>query len=216
MNEETIRRIVADPHVFAEQAFTVLRQLVKMANDERTVVVARELVIRVLALRAELRDGYDDLLDSLVRQVGLYPYVDQSRSRSFADQVTIEAHRVPGITETRLFHSLQLEVFQGLVRSDNVVLSAPTSVGKSLVIDAVLATQLHRVSVIVVPTIALIDETRRRVGGSLGQSHDIITHPAQKRLDDGRPTVYVLTQERALARKDLEDVNFFVIDEFYK
>jgi hypothetical protein len=216
MNEETIRRIVADPQVFAEQAFTVLRQLVKMANDERTVVVARELVIRVLALRAELRDGYDDLLDSLVRQVGLYPYVDQSRSRSFVDQVTIEAHRVPGITETRLFHSLQLEVFQGLVRGDNVVLSAPTSVGKSLVIDAVLATQQHRVSVIVVPTIALIDETRRRVGGSLGQSHDIITHPAQKRLDDGRPTVYVLTQERALARKDLEDVDFFVIDEFYK
>lgn len=216
MDEQTIRRLLADPRSFAEQAFTILRQLVKMANDERTVVVARDLVIRVLALKAELTDGYDDLLDSLVRQVGLYPYVDQRKPRSFADQVTIEAHRVPGIRETRLFHSLQLEVFQGLVRGDNVVLSAPTSVGKSLVIDAVLATGRHRTSVIVVPTIALIDETRRRVGEALGQSHDIITHPAQTRLLDGRPTVYVLTQERALARKDLEDVDFFVIDEFYK
>lgn len=216
MEEETIRGLLADPQSFAEQAFPILRQLVRMANDERSVVVARELVIRVLALKADLRDGYDDLLDSLVRQVGLYPYVDQTRPRSFADQVTIEAHRVPGISEVRLFHSLQLEVFQGLARNDNIVLSAPTSVGKSLVIDAVLATQRHKVSVIVVPTIALIDETRRRVGQSLGKSHDIITHPAQKRLDDGRPTVYVLTQERALGRKDLIDVDFFVIDEFYK
>ena len=216
MDEETIRRLLAEPRSFTENSFEILRQLVKMANDERTVVVARDLVIRVLALKAELPQGYDDLLDSLVRQVGLYPYVDQNRSRSFADQVTIEAHRVPGIRETRLFHSLQLEVFQGLVRGDNVVLSAPTSVGKSLVIDAVLSTRRHRTSVIVVPTIALIDETRRRVGEALGHSHDIITHPAQKRLDDGRPTVYVLTQERALARKDLDDVDFFVIDEFYK
>lgn len=216
MDEKTIRRLLDEPRSFAENAFEILRHLVKMANDERTVVAARDLVIRVLALKAELRQCYDDLLDSLVRQVGLYPYVDQNRPRSFQDQVTIEAHRVPGIKETRLFHSLQLEVFQGLVRGENVVLSAPTSVGKSLVIDAVLATRRHRTSVIVVPTIALIDETRRRVGEALGQSHDIITHPAQKRLDDGRPTVYVLTQERALARKDLDDVDFFVIDEFYK
>jgi len=216
MEEETIRRLLADPRSFTESAFPILRELARMANDERSVVVARELVIRVLALKAELRDGYDDLLDSLVRQVGLYPYVDQTRLRSFADQVAIEAHRVPGIKEGRLFHSLQLEVFQGLIRNDNIVLSAPTSVGKSLVIDAVLATRRHKISVIVVPTIALIDETRRRVGQSLGQSHDIITHPAQKRLDDGRPTVYVLTQERALSRTDLADVDFFVIDEFYK
>jgi hypothetical protein len=85
-----------------------------------------------------------------------------------------------------------------------------------LVIDAFLATKRKKRSVIIVPTIALIDETRRRVGMSLGQSHDIITHPAQKRLDDGRPTVYVLTQERALGRTDLDDIDFFVIDEFYK
>ena len=144
MDEETIRRLLADPQSFAESAFPILRELVRMANDERSVVVARELVIRVLALKAQLRDGYDDLLDSLVRQVGLYPYVDQMRPRSFADQVAIEAHRVPGIMEGRLFHSLQLEVFQGLVRNDNIVRSAPTSVGKSLVIEAVLATKHHK------------------------------------------------------------------------
>lgn len=216
MDAETIRRLLGDRDTFAEHRFAILRALVGMANDERSVVAARELVIRMLALGAALNDGYDELLDSLVRQVGLYPYVDQNRPRGFEDQIVIEAHRVPGLKDNRLFHSLQLSIFQELVSGRNVVLSAPTSVGKSLVIDAVLATRQHKRAVIIVPTIALIDETRRRVGQSLGHSHDIITHPSQKRLDDGRPTVYVLTQERALSRTDLDDVDFFVIDEFYK
>ncbi|MEX6508836.1 DEAD/DEAH box helicase [Jiella sp. M17.18] len=216
MDADAIRRRLAEPDTFPEHRFAVLRDLVRMANDQRTVATARELVIRVLSLREALYDGYDELLDGLVRQVGLYPYIDQDRPRSFEDQVVIEAHRVHGLAENRLFHSLQLSVFQELVSGRNVVLSAPTSVGKSLVIDAILATGRHKRAVIVVPTIALIDETRRRVGASLGHSHDIITHPSQKRLDDGRPTVYVLTQERALSRNDLEDVDFFVIDEFYK
>lgn len=216
MDTQTIRRHLGDRDAFVENRFAILGALVRMANDDRNAVVARELVIRTLALRTTLDAGYDELLDSLVRQVGLYPYVDQNRARSLEDQLVIEAHRVPGLKDDRLFHSLQLSVFQELVGGRNVVLSAPTSVGKSLVIDAVLATRRHKRAVIIVPTIALIDETRRRIGQSLGQSHDIITHPGQRRLDDGRPTVYVLTQERALGRKDLDDVDFVVIDEFYK
>lgn len=216
MDPETIRRHLSNRDAFVENRFAVLGALVRMANDERSAVVARELVIRTLALRTALDAGYDELLDSLVRQVGLYPYVDQNRPRTFEDQLVIEAYRAPGLKDDRLFHSLQLSVFQELVGGRNVVLSAPTSVGKSLVIDAILATRRHKRAVIIVPTIALIDETRRRIGHSLGQSHDIITHPSQRRLDDGRPTVYVLTQERALSRKDLDDVDFFVIDEFYK
>lgn len=136
--------------------------------------------------------------------------------RSLEDQILIEAHRVHGVGGERFFHSLQLSVFQELVAGRNVVLSAPTSVGKSLVIDAILATGKHQRAVIIVPTIALIDETRRRITSSLSRTHDIITHPSQARRDDGRPTVYVLTQERALGRDDLHNADFFVIDEFYK
>jgi hypothetical protein len=216
MELHQIRECLAQPDKLAEFRFPVFREVARLANDERTVAVARDLIIRLLALKNTLTDGYDALLDALVREVGLFPYADQSRSDGIEDQILIEAHRVHGVGEERLFHSLQLSVFQELVNGRNVVLSAPTSVGKSLVIDAVLATRRHRRAVIIVPTIALIDETRRRIVSSLGFSHDIITHPTQVRLDDGRPTVYILTQERALGRKDLADADFFVIDEFYK
>jgi len=211
-----VRECIADPAKLAEHRFSVFQHVTRLANSDSTVATARDLIIRLLALKGALADGYDVLLDSLVRGVGLFPYADRSRHLPLEDQMLLEAHRVTGVGEDRFFHSLQLSVYQELVKGRNVVLSAPTSVGKSLVVDAVLATEMHKRSVIVVPTIALIDETRRRIVSSLGGSHDIITHPSQERLDDGRPTVYVLTQERALARKDLDEVDFFVIDEFYK
>ncbi|KQT09050.1 hypothetical protein ASG40_10330 [Methylobacterium sp. Leaf399] len=216
METDLIRACLADPDKLAAQRFSIFREVARLANDERTVAMARELVIRLLAHKATLPEGYNALLDALVREVGLFPYADHAKGRDLEDQILVEAHRVHGVGEERFFHSLQLSVFQELVAGRNVVLSAPTSVGKSLVIDAVLATRRHKRAVIVVPTIALIDETRRRIASTLGQSHDIITHSSQTRLEDGRPTVYVLTQERALGRKDLGDVDFFVIDEFYK
>ena len=125
----------------------------------------------------------------------------------------VEAHRAP--FENMLFHTLQLHIFRILLSGKNVVLSATTSVGKSLVVDAVISAKKFNHVAIIVPTIALIDETRRRLTKSFATSHDIITHPTQK-SDPTRATIFVLTQERALARDDLDRVEFFVIDEFYK
>lgn len=68
---------------------------------------------------------------------------------------------------------------------------------------------------IVVPTIALIDETRRRLSKKFSEHCSVITHPSQKQ-NENKTNVYVLTQERVLQREDLMDVEFFVIDEFYK
>lgn len=216
MELDYIRECIADPEKMIEARLPIFREVTRLANREQTSAVARDLIIRLLPHKALLTDGYDDLLDALVREVGLYPYADQRKNAGLEDQMLFEAHRVHGVGQERFFHSLQLAVFQEIVNGRNVVLSAPTSVGKSLVIDAVLATRQHKKAVIIVPTIALIDETRRRITATLGGTHDIITHPSQDRLGDGRPTVYILTQERALGRNDLEDADFFVIDEFYK
>lgn len=216
MELDAIRECIADPQKMVDERFPIFQEITRLANREQTTRTARELIIRLLPHKALLTDGYDDLLEALVREVGLYPYADQRKNVGIEEQMLFEAHRVHGVGQERFFHSLQLAVFQEIVNGRNLVLSAPTSVGKSLVIDAVLATCQHKKAVIVVPTIALIDETRRRIVGSLGRTHDIITHPSQTRLNDGRPTIYILTQERALGRNDLEDADFFVIDEFYK
>lgn len=48
------------------------------------------------------------------------------------------------------------------------------------------------------PEVSLKPRTRGWFTATLGGTHDIITHPSQESLGDGRPTVYILTQERAL------------------
>ncbi|KTT65399.1 hypothetical protein NS319_18120 [Sphingomonas sanguinis] len=198
-----------------EDTFRVLRTISALANDSGRQSTARDLVIRALAIRDRIRPDFIPLLDSLVRVVGLIPYADPEQNRSIDDFYVLEAHRAPVPDGDLLFHTLQLQIFHDLLRRRNVVLSATTSVGKSLVVDAVIATGRFRHIAIIVPTIALIDETRRRLGGRFAASHDIITHPSQT-PDPHRPAVFVLTQERALARDDLGSVEFFVIDEFYK
>jgi hypothetical protein len=67
---------------------------------------------------------------------------------------------------------------------------------------------------LVVPTIALIDETRKRLS-RFSDVYKIVTHASQP-ADSERGTIYVLTQERVIERGDLDHLDLFVIDEFYK
>lgn len=215
MNYEEIKGLLANRELVRPNAFELLKSISNLANRSSEQSEARECVIRALAVQEEFPADYQELLDSLVRAVGLMPYVDVRRAATLEDLVEIEAHRAPIPERNYLFHTLQLQIYKDLLAARNVVLSATTSVGKSLVVDAVIASGKHRVIAIIVPTIALIDETRRRLMKNFSATHDVITHPTQ-RPDFARPTIFVLTQERALGRDDLADVEFFVVDEFYK
>ncbi|WP_122554313.1 DEAD/DEAH box helicase [Pseudomonas viridiflava] len=176
----------------------------------------RDLVIRFLDKFKLFDEVEQSLLLSLVRTVGLFPYITEHVDQvSAADRLAYEVHRVQGVEKGMVFHRLQAHVFHLLMQGRNVVLSASTSAGKSLVIDAVLAQGKFRKVVVIVPTIALIDETRRRLVRRFRESCNVITHPSQE-AQASVTNVYLLTQERVLQRDDLDDVDFFVIDEFYK
>src|SRR3546814_8321178 len=108
-----------------------------------------------------------------IRSVGLIPYTGPDNARSLDDHYLMEAHRasIPD-EEDYFFNKLQLQIYRDVVAGRNVVLSATTSVGKSMVVDAVIASGLYNVIAIIVPTIALIDETRRRLGRRFAQTQD--------------------------------------------
>lgn len=194
----------------------LLMGLSHIVNRSHPEWEGRDLVIRSLDKFKLFDEVEQSLLLSLVRTVGLFPYItDHLENVSFSDRLAYEVHRVEGVEKGMVFHRLQAHVFHLLMQGKNVVLSASTSVGKSLVIDAVLAQGKFRKVVVIVPTIALIDETRRRLVRRFRQSCNVITHPSQK-ANDSPINVYLLTQERVLQRDDLGDVDFVVIDEFYK
>ena len=122
-------------------------------------------------------------------------------------------HRPDNLDERTVFHRVQARIYELLLDGVSVVLSTPTSFGKSLIIDAVVAAKRFKNVVVVVPTIALIDETRRRLVQRFREDYKVITQTGQA---TGSRNIYVLTPERVADLGPVTSVEFFAIDEFYK
>jgi len=215
MNYETIKNSLASLSNDGSSTVDVLLAINAIVNRSNSDWEGRDLVIRALD-KFTLFDAVEQsLLLNMVRAVGLFPYITPHLSNmALSDRLAYEAHRVKGVEPGMVFHHLQAHVFSLIMQGQNVVLSASTSVGKSLVIDAVLAQRRFNKVVVIVPTIALIDETRRRLVKRF-RDFNLITHPSQEAVPDAT-NVYLLTQERVIQRPDLDDVGFFILDEFYK
>lgn len=160
---------------------------------------------------AEERLG--SVASGLLREVGLFPYI-QSERLEWRDRFAVESFRAPEELDL-IFHRAQAHAFEELLKRSNVVLSAPTSFGKTLLVDAAIASLQPDVVVLVVPTLALLDEQRRRLYGRFSKRYQIITRVDQE-IEPSKRTIFVLTQERLLERSDIENVDLFIIDEFYK
>ncbi len=191
-----------------------LREIARFSRDPTRVAEGRDRLIRFLD--AHVSAGVvGDIVDSLCVHFGLFPYVTSARdSLSTAEALALEFHR----PATRLgdgnfvFHSDQAAVFYRLLDGENIILSAPTSFGKSVILDALVQAEKWNNIVVIVPTVALIDEVRRRVV-RFSHLYNVITHPTQ---ESAARNIYVLTQERFLELPEIPDVDLFMIDEFYK
>ncbi len=215
MNYETIKNKLAKLGDDGALTIDVLPAINTIVNRSDSEWEGRDLVIRALDKFKLFDEVEQSLLINMVRAVGLFPYITPHlSSTALSDRLAYEAHRVEGVEQGMVFHHLQAHVFSLIMQGRNVVLSASTSVGKSLIIDAVLAQRRFKKVVVIVPTIALIDETRRRLVKRF-KDFNLITHPSQEAVSD-TTNVYLLTQERVLQRPDLADAEFFVLDEFYK
>ncbi|XVV37191.1 DEAD/DEAH box helicase [Streptomyces sp. CA-100214] len=191
--------------------FEILKLISHLIRDGQQQSSARELLLRILDQPSQF-SGYAELLDSLLRTAGLFPYATPS-NLSLPDLIAYEAHRpLDYDNEDVVFHEVQAKVYRRLMSGENVILSAPTSFGKSLVLDALIASGKFSNVAVVLPTIALIDETRKRLSRFRGQ-YRIITHPTQSL---GERNLLVMTQERILDLPELPELDLFMIDEFYK
>ena len=216
MDYGAIRAALADQRAVETNSFGLLREIARLVNQRSTHNEGRDLVIRALAISDAFPESEREILTSLVRSVGLFPYMTaELAAADLDDYLAYELHRAENMGGSIIFHSLQAKIFHQLMSGANVVLSASTSVGKSLIIDALVASGKFRKIVVIVPTIALIDETRRRLLERFGERCTVVTHPTQQE-QPAKLNVYVLTQERVLQRTDLSNTDLFVVDEFYK
>ncbi len=147
---------------------------------------------------------------------GLYPYVDPQYLGKSA-LLRYEYHKSSNLkrgNEDIYLHEEQKEIADTLQRGDSVILSAPTSFGKSLIIEEVIASKKYKNVVIIQPTLALLDETRKKLK-KYDKSYRIIVSTSQDPNSEGS-NIFLFTGERVVEYAKFPAIDFFVIDEFYK
>ncbi|MCK7593708.1 DEAD/DEAH box helicase [Pseudomarimonas salicorniae] len=180
-------------------------------NTPETLEVIPRLA-EIVPKRPELA-SYREPLSALARLSGLWNYIDKEAATE-ADVLLAESVTLPELDGVTL-HREQVEALNDLLAGRNLILSAPTSFGKSLLIDALLASSKYRRVAIVLPTIALLDEFRRRLRRRFPDRFAVVMHPSDS-ADEDTPTIFLGTQERLIHRTDLGTLDLTVVDEFYK
>jgi len=175
---------------------------------------ARNQLILLLDYHEQNNIPYSPLVNHLIRETGLYPYI-QTENADWEDRYVHEVFKVPTSSrEVSTLHREQSLLLKKLLDGDNIAVSAPTSFGKSFVIDAFISIKNPCNIVIIVPTIALTDETRRRLYKKFANEYKIIT---TTEVELGDKNIFIFPQERAINYVNkIDDLDILIVDEFYK
>ncbi|MGY2238299.1 DEAD/DEAH box helicase [Pseudomonas gingeri] len=174
----------------------------------------RNSLIKLLDYHEQNSIDYTPLLNHLIRTTGLYPYI-KNNTADWQDRMVYEAFKVDTGASTPLtLHREQSGLLKILLSGESLAISAPTSFGKSFVIDSFIAIKKPANVVIIVPTIALTDETRRRLYPKFSNEYKIITTTDASL---GKKNIFIFPQERAITYiSKFKEIDILVIDEFYK
>lgn len=201
--------IVGRPEISFEDSFEVFSICSKLLSSGEHESLGRDLLVRSLDRMHNFFPSARHIMQDLVDCAGLYPYMSDALSGVSA--VRREFHRSECLSNVYL-HSSQRHVSDLLASGKNVVLSAPTSYGKSLLIHEAVASGRYNNIVIIQPTLALLDETRKALVKY--KDYKIIVSTRQDPGEGGN--IFLFTAERVLEYDRFPVIDFFVVDEFYK
>ncbi|TDM38628.1 DEAD/DEAH box helicase [Macrococcoides canis] len=178
---------------------------------------SRKILIHILDIWDNVCDDAKEIWIHLIGRAGLYPYfiekVNFDNDLCISPQTRIKTEffksdYLPNV----YFHEQQKEIEQIFSDGGNVAVSAPTSFGKSLLIEEFVARKKFENILIIQPTLALIDETRKKLS-KYKDYYNIIVNTHQNL---NKNNIFILTAERVLEFSNIPKIDFFVIDEFYK
>lgn len=175
---------------------------------------ARQELIKLLDYHNNNDLEYNPLVNHLIRETGLFPYLEPETS-NWEERFIYNAFKVDvGEEKPLTLHREQSFLLKSLLEGKNIAVSAPTSFGKSFVIDAYIKINKPNNVLIIVPTLALTDETRRRLYKKFAHEYKIIT-TSDVELSD--KNIFIFPQERAMNYINIvESFDIMIVDEFYK
>src|SRR5437762_12970687 len=114
LSAQELRDVLQAPETIGGRAFEILRSIAVLVNSES--VDAQEIILRAL----EHRDRFGratQMLDALLRTVGLFPYTDAD-ALSLRDRLAYEFHRPHNMPDDFVFHKEQAEVYGRLLAGE--------------------------------------------------------------------------------------------------
>ncbi|QJT83763.1 DEAD/DEAH box helicase [Kosakonia sp. MUSA4] len=179
-------------------------------------VVGRDFLIQLIENRNDYSRELDHVLADLIESAGFYPYLlkESLHLSSSAQKIRFANNRSLNI-EGKIFHDEQKYLLD-LINSDkNVIASAPTSFGKSLLIEEIVASMKYKNILIIQPTLALLDETRKKLSKYL-EKYKLIIRTNQEYSFSEKGNIFLLTSERVNEYEQFPEIDFLIVDEFYK
>lgn len=212
-----ILKQLEEPHQISySEGFTYAKECSKLIAEQQ-YPLARKLTIRVLNHWSEMDANLYPIWSEMMESLGFYPYLrgkeDGLETTSLDNNMRLSYHESSYLPSV-ILHAGQKEISDLIFSGQNVVLSAPTSYGKSLLIEEVVASHKYHNIVIIQPTLALLDETRIKLL-KYADSYRLIVRTTQEFNSEGE-NIFLLTAERVLEYEKFPQIDFMVIDEFYK
>jgi hypothetical protein len=213
--EEIIAHIEEVDTLSFEKSFEYAQRCSSLLNTNPKE--GRKLIINVLNQWNKLHQSAHEIWTDLVEAAGFYPYLEKNKDTfelfNIYGELRKELQHSSNLTN-KYFHDDQFKLLSLLHSDKNVVVSAPTSFGKSLLIEEIVASKQYTNIVIIQPTLALLDETRRKLL-TYKDSYKLIVRTSQEAVSD-KGNIFLFTAERVNEYGEFPSVDFLVIDEFYK
>ncbi|MCU9811838.1 DEAD/DEAH box helicase [Paraclostridium sp. AKS81] len=198
------------------ESFDLANKCSRLLRKKDTEIDGRRLIIHILDNWEKVCDSTRDIWTSLIESAGFYPYVEKESGIKLEDTVSRirrEFHKSNHLSNKYL-HEEQKVILNIIKDRKNLIVSAPTSFGKSLLIEEIIASRCHKNIVIIQPTLALLDETRKKLQ-KYETSYKLIVRTSQIPSEE-KGNIFLLTAERVMEYKGLPKIEFLILDEFYK
>ena len=212
MIEELLLEIQDKESFDFEETFEIYKKCSQLIIDDETS--AQKIIVNILEEKGKFEPSLSNVLTDLIEAVGFYPYLAKENLQLDSTDSLIRQIYHHSDNLDKFLHEDQKHLLSLLNSEKNVVVSAPTSFGKSLLIEEFVASNKFSNIIIIQPTLALLDETRRKLK-KYDENYKIIVRTSQEpSLEKGN--IYLFTAERVNEYKEFPHIDFIIIDEFYK
>lgn len=212
MIETLLLEIQSKDHFNYEETFELYKKCSELIIENENI--AQKLIVNILDEKNKFDQNLNLILTDLIEAVGFYPYLEKENFKLDSTDALIRQVYHHSDNLDKYLHEDQKHLLSLLNSDKNVIVSAPTSFGKSLLIEEIVASRKFKNIIIIQPTLALLDETRRKLK-KYNENYKLIVRTSQESSIE-KGNIYLFTAERVNEYEEFIDVDFIIVDEFYK